>query len=42
MKDARRLMPGFIVDMYKITTEHQIRVNGGKIQKRQTLQALGG
>lgn len=42
VKDARRMLPGFIVDMYKIVTEHNIRINGGKIQKRQTLQALGG
>ena len=35
VNDERRMMPGFIRDMYKIRTEHDIRVNGGKIARRQ-------
>lgn len=42
VKDARRMMPGFIMDMLKIRAEYDIRTNGGKIQKRQTMQLLGG
>lgn len=26
--------PGWIMDMYKIRAEYDIKVNGGKIQKR--------
>ena len=37
--DARRMLPGFIMDMYKIRAEYDVKVNGGKIVKR---QALGG
>jgi hypothetical protein len=36
IKDARKLTPGWIMDMYKIRAEHDIRVNGGKIIKRNT------
>jgi len=39
VKDARRMMPGFIMDMYKIRAEYEFRINGGKIIKR---TALGG
>ena len=42
VKDARRMMPGFIMDMFKIRVEDEVRGNGGKIQKRQTMQLLGG
>ena len=38
LKDARRMTPGFIMDMFKIRTEYDVRINGGKIQKRM----LGG
>ena len=31
------MMPGFIMDMFKIHAEYEIRVNGGKIAKRQLL-----
>ncbi len=34
IKDARKLTPGWIWDMYKIRVEHDIRVNGGKIARR--------
>ena len=37
VKEARRMMPGFIMDMFKIRAEFDVRVNGGKIQKRQLL-----
>ena len=37
--EARRMLPGFIMDMYKIRAEYDVKVNGGKIVKR---QALGG
>ena len=33
--EARRLTPGWIMDMYKIRAEHDVRVNGGKIAMRQ-------
>ena len=39
IRDARRMLPGFIMDMYKIRAEYDVKVNGGKIVKR---QALGG
>ena len=42
VKDARRMMPGFIMDMYKIRAEYDFRINGGKIVKRQTMNLLGG
>ena len=35
--DARRMLPGFIMDMYKIRAEYDVKVNGGKIAKRQVL-----
>ena len=35
--DARRMLPGFIMDMYKIRAEYDVKVNGGKIVKRQVL-----
>ena len=38
VKDARRMLPGFIMDMYKIRAEYDVKVNGGKIARR----ALGG
>ena len=34
---ARRMMPGFIMDMFKIRAEYDVKVNGGKIVKRQVL-----
>ena len=34
IRDAKRLTPGWIMDMYKIRTEHDLRVNGAKIKKR--------
>ena len=37
MKDARRMMPGFIMDMFKIRADYEFRINGGKIQKKQLL-----
>lgn len=37
IKDARRMTPGFIIDMFKIHAEYDIRVNGGKIKKRKLL-----
>ena len=37
MEDARRMLPGFIMDMFKIRAEYDVRINGGKIQKRQLL-----
>ena len=36
--EARRMLPGWIMDMYKIRAEYDIKVNGGKIAKRM----LGG
>lgn len=33
-KDARKLTPGWIMDMYKLRAEYDVRVNGGKIVKR--------
>ena len=42
VKDARRMTPGFIMDMYKIRVEYDVRINGGKIQRRQHLLGLGG
>lgn len=38
IKEARRMLPGWIMDMYKIRAEYDIKVNGGKIAKRM----LGG
>lgn len=38
IKDARRMLPGFIVDMYKIRAEYDVKVSGGKIAKK----TLGG
>ena len=38
VKEARRMLPGFIIDMFKIRAEYDIRVTCGKIQKR----LLGG
>ena len=37
VNDARRMTPGFIMDMFKIRSEYDVRINGGKIQKRQLL-----
>ncbi len=31
--------PGWIMDMYKIRAEYDIKVNGGKIQKRLTIKS---
>lgn len=39
VSDARRMTPGFIMDMFKIRAEYDVRVNGGKVIKR---KALGG
>lgn len=38
IRDARRMMPGFIMDMYKIRAEYDVKLNGGKIARR----TLGG
>ena len=35
--EARRMFPGFIMDMFKIRAEYEIRINGGKIIKRKML-----
>ena len=37
VKDARRMLPGFIMDMYKLRAEYDVKVNGGKIMKRKSL-----
>ena len=37
VEKARRMMPGFIMDMFKIRTKYDVRVNGGKIAKRKLL-----
>lgn len=37
MEDARRMLPGFIMDMFKLRAEYDVRINGRKIQKRQLL-----
>jgi len=37
VSEARRMLPGFIMDMFKIRTEYDVRVNGGKIEKRKAL-----
>lgn len=42
VKDARHMMPGFIMDMFKIHAEYDFRVNGGKIVRRQSMNLLGG
>lgn len=34
INDARRMTPGWIMDMYKIRLEYDVRINGGKLQKR--------
>ena len=36
IRDARGLTPGWIMDMYKIRAEYDIRVNGGKVAKKKT------
>ena len=38
VKDARRMLPGFIMDMFKLKAEYDVRLNGGKIQRKM----LGG
>ena len=38
VKEARRMLPGFIMDMFKIRAEYDVRINGGKIERRR----LGG
>ena len=35
---AKRMLPGFIMDMFKIRAEYDVRVNGGKVAKK----LLGG
>ena len=37
VNDARRMLPGFIMDMFKIRAEYDVRANGGKIMKRKLL-----
>lgn len=32
--EARRMYPGFIMDMYKIRAEYDIRMSGGKIARK--------
>lgn len=34
VKDARRMYPGFIRDMYTIRLKYDVRMAGGKIGKR--------
>ena len=34
VKDARRMLPGFIKDMYMIRVKHDIQLAGGKITRR--------
>ena len=36
--EARRMFPGWIMDMYKIRAEYDVKINGRKITKRM----LGG
>ena len=31
------MLPGFIMDMFKIRAEYDVRVNGGKIIRKQML-----
>jgi len=31
------MMPGFIMDMFKLRAEYDVRVNGGKVMKRKLL-----
>ena len=38
VKEARRMTPGFIMDMFKIRAEYDVRMAGGKITRR----LLGG
>ena len=33
-KDARHMLPGFIMDMYVIRVKHDVRVNWGKTKKK--------
>ena len=37
VNDARRMTPGFIMDMFKIRAKYDWRINGGKIKKRELL-----
>ena len=37
VQDAKRMMPGFIMDMFKIRAKYEWRINGGKIPKRELL-----
>jgi len=37
VEKARRMYPGFIMDMFKIRAEYDVKVNGGKIVKRRLL-----
>jgi len=37
LKEARRMMPGFIIDMFKLRAEYDIKVSGGTVQKRRLL-----
>ena len=34
VRDARRMMPGFIMDMFKLRAEYDIRLAGGKVQRK--------
>ena len=34
VKDARRMTPGFIRDMYTIRMKYDVKMAGGKIRKR--------
>ena len=34
---ARRMYPGFIMDMFKLRAEYDVKVNGGKIVRKKTL-----
>lgn len=37
VQEARRMAPGFIMDMFKIRAEYDIRVNGGKVAGRKLM-----
>ena len=37
VQDARRMMPGFLKDMFNIRAKYDIRMAGGKIRQRMGL-----
>lgn len=34
VREARRMEPGFIMDMFKIRAEYDVRMAGGRINRR--------